>query len=132
MSDVKRFSFAFAPSYRTPARFFGITPAKARVDVDDSTLDARFGPWGLTTPLQNIAEVEVTGPYSYPKTAGPAHLGITDRGLTFASNGDCGVLITFKAPVRSHGPTAFLRHPELTVTVADVYGLAELLRGSIS
>ena len=127
MSDIERFTFAFSPSYRRAARVFGITPANAWVDVGDATLDARFGPWGLTTSLKNVADVEVTGPYAYLKTAGPAHLGITDRGLTFATNGDRGVLISFKSPARSHGPTAFLRHPELTVTVADVNRLVEVL-----
>ena len=59
---------------------------------------------------------------------GPAHLGLTDRGLTFASNGDRGVLISFHQPVGGIEPTGTLRHPALTVTVADVEGLASLLR----
>ena len=128
MTDVERFSFAFSPAYRRAALPFGVTPANAWVDVDDQTLDAHFGLWGLSTSLANVSSVEVTGPYAFLKTAGPAHLGITDRGLTFATNGDRGVLITFKSPVRSRGPTAFLRHPELTVTVAEVSRLADLLR----
>jgi hypothetical protein len=70
----------------------------------------------------------VTGPYAFWKTAGPARLGITDGGLTFATNGERGVLVTFHKPVRSSGPTFVLHHPELTVTVADVEGLAEALR----
>ncbi len=69
--------------------------------------------------------MELTGPYQFVKTAGPPRLGITDRGLTFASNGARGVLITFARPVRGVAP---LRHPELTVTVADPAGLAARLR----
>ena len=53
---------------------------------------------------------------------------ITDRGLTFATNGERGVLIRFETPVRGLDPLGILRHPELTVTVADVDGLADLLR----
>jgi hypothetical protein len=89
---------------------------------------ARFGPWRLRTSMANIAAVDITGPYAFLKTAGPARLGITDRGLTFASNGDRGVLISFHRPVPGIEPTGSLRHPELTVTVADVEGLAAVLR----
>ena len=98
------------------------------MDVGADTLRARFGPWRVTTPLANISSVAVTGPYAFLKTAGPARLAITDRGLTFATNGERGVLISFRAPVRGLDPLGVLRHPELTVTVADVDGLTERLR----
>lgn len=107
---------------------FGITPRTAWVEVDLDTLRARFGPWRVCTPLANIAGVELTGPYAFLKTAGPARLAVTDRGLTFATNGDRGVLITFREPVTGLDPTGLLRHPELTVTVSDSDGLASLLR----
>jgi hypothetical protein len=128
VSDIERFGFAFTPAYRLSARAFGITSATAWVDVGDSTLDARFGPWRVSTPLANISGVAVTGPYAFWKTAGPARLAITDRGLTFATNRERGVLISFRIPVRGLDPLGVIRHPELTVTVADVDGLAALLR----
>jgi hypothetical protein len=128
VSDVERFGFAFAPAYRLAARAFGIRPATAWVDVGDSALAARFGPWRVSTPLANVTQVAVTGPYAFWKTAGTARLAITDRGLTFATNGDRGVLISFGTPVRGFEPLGVLHHPELTVTVADVDGLAEVLR----
>jgi len=128
VTKIERFGFAFAPAYRWPARAFGITPATAWVDVADSALEARFGPWRVSTPLANVSDVAVTGPYAFWKTAGPARLSITDRGLTFATNGDRGVLVSFHTPVRGLDPLGVLRHPELTVTVADVDRFAELLR----
>ena len=128
MTDIERFGFAFAPAYRLAARPLAIRPATAWVDVADETLDARFGPWRLSTRLANITDVAVTGPYAFWKTAGPARLAITDRGLTFATNGDRGVLISFRTPVRGLDPLGFLRHPELTVTVAEVDRLAQVLR----
>jgi len=131
MSDSKRFGFAFAPAYRSVARAFGIGPATAWVDVGDRTLAARFGPWRVSTPLANVSDVAITGPYAFWKTAGPARLAVTDRGLTFATNGDRGVLISFRTPVRGLDPLGVLRHPELTVTVADVDALAELLRARV-
>jgi hypothetical protein len=122
------FTFRFAEAYRRPARLFGITPETASVELGADELCARFGPWRVRTALANVAAVAVTGPYAFLKTAGPARLAITDRGLTFATNGERGVLISFRSPVRGLDPLGLLRHPELTVTVADVDGLAERLR----
>ena len=124
---MTRFQFRFDPRYQRAARPFGVTPARAWVDLAQGRLDAHFGPWRLNTPLGNIKSVAVTGPYQFIKTAGPARLGITDRGLTFATNGDRGVLITFVTPVRGIEPLGLIRHPELTVTVEDVEGLVQAL-----
>jgi hypothetical protein len=132
VSDPRhRFDFAFAPAYRRLARAFGVTPATAWVEVGDEAFEARFGPWRVLTPLANISDVAVTGPYAFWKTAGPARLAITDRGLTFATNGDRGVLISFSTPVRGLDPLGVLRHPELTVTAAEVDRLAALLRTAV-
>ena len=128
LNEVERFGFAFAPAYRFLARTVGIRSATAWVDVGAETLDARFGPWRVSTPLTNVTDVAVTGPYAFWKTAGPARLAITDRGLTFATNGDRGVLISFRTPVRGLDPLGVIHHPELTVTVSDVDRLEELLR----
>lgn len=127
MNTPRRFAFAFAPAYRRAARVFGVTPAKAWVDVGEDELLARFGPWRVRTPVANITDVELTGPYRFIKTAGPARLAITDRGLTFASNGQRGVRVAFRTPVPGLEPFGFIRHPELTVTVADVDELASML-----
>jgi hypothetical protein len=124
---MTRFDFRFDPRYRRAARPFGITPDNSWVEVGADRLDAHFGPWRLSTSLGNIDRVEITGPYRFIKTAGPARLGITDVGLTFATNGDRGVLITFVAKVRGIEPLGVLRHPELTVTVADIEGLTRAL-----
>jgi hypothetical protein len=123
-----RFEFEFDPAYRRVQRLLGIRPTTAWVEVADEHLRARFGPWRLSTPISNVAGIEVTGPYAFWKTAGPARLAITDRGLTFATNGGRGLLITFHEPVPGLEPTGLLKHPELTVTVADVDGLAAALR----
>jgi hypothetical protein len=128
MSNAERFEFRFAPSYRRLAVLLGVTPKTAWVEISGDVLEARFGPWHVRTALSNIAGVDVTGPYAFVKTAGPARLAVTDRGLTFATNGDRGVLITFRVPVPGLEPTGLLRHPELTVTVEDVEGLASAVR----
>jgi hypothetical protein len=121
---VPTFSFRFEPLYRTLARGFGVSPTRARVTVDDEIFEARYGPWRVRTPRANVVGAEVTGPYAVWKTAGPARLAVTDRGLTFASNRERGVRVDFAEPVKG---MPGLRHPELTVTVDDVDGLADLL-----
>lgn len=90
-------------------------------------LKARFGPWTLRTDLENVASAERTGPFGTLKTAGPAHLSFADRGLTFATNPDQGVCIRFHRPVGGIEPAGLLRHPGLTVTVADSDGLIAAL-----
>jgi hypothetical protein len=127
MGSKRRFEFAFEPSYRVLAAAFGITPRTAHVDIGDGSFDARFGPWRVNTPLSNIKAVAVTGPYRLIKTAGPARLAITDRGLTFATNNHRGLLVRFHTPVPGLDPLGLIRHPELTVTVADVEALADAL-----
>jgi hypothetical protein len=125
---VRRFEFAFAPSFRPLAATFGITPRRAHVDIGNGRFEARFGPWRVITPLTNIESVGVTGPYRFIKTAGPARLAITDRGLTFATNNQRGVLVRFRTPVTGLDPLGLIRHPELTVTVEDVDGLVDALK----
>ena len=121
------FPFRFDPAYRRLARLFGVTAERAWVELGEEQLEARYGPWRVRTALSNIAGVAVTGPYSFVKTAGPARLAVTDRGLTFASNGDRGVCISFHSPVTGIDRRGRICHPELTVTVLDVDGLVAAL-----
>jgi len=122
-----RFPFRFDPTYQRLARLFGVTPERAWVEVGERELEARYGPWCVRTPLDNVAGVESTGPYAFLKTVGPARLALTDRGLTFASNRDRGVRIAFNSPVTGVDRVGRIRHPELTVTVLDVDGLIDVL-----
>jgi hypothetical protein len=121
---VATYSFRFDGAYQLAALPFGVTPATTSVTVEAGELVVRFGLWRLRTPLANVAGTEATGPYSFVKTAGPAHLSFTDRGVTFATNGERGLCIRFREPVRALDPTGRLVHPGATVTVDDVDGLA--------
>lgn len=128
--DPHRFEFAFDPRYRVAALPFGVLPSTTWVEVDDERLRARFGPWRLDTARSNIDGVSRSGDYSFVKTAGPAHLSFSDKGVTFATNGDAGVCLTFHEPVTVLDPTGrFLRHPGVTLTVADCAGLVAALGG---
>ncbi len=128
-SSGAEFAFRFDSAYRVLARLFMITEGSAYVRVGDGTFTARFGPWRVHTPVSNIDTASVTGPYRMLKTAGPARLSVADGGLTFASNSSSGVCLQFIEPVRGLDPFGLVRHPNLTVTVADVPGLTGLLNG---
>lgn len=124
---TQRFPFRFTQAYRLAALPFGVREGAAEVVVGGTELVARYGPWTVRTPLANVTSTERTGPYAFPKTAGPAHLSLADRGITFASNGEAGLCLAFREPVAGIEPTGRLRHPNLTVTVADLDGLATAL-----
>jgi hypothetical protein len=122
--SVEKFRFRFALPFRAAGLPFGVLPATTSVTVDDTMLTARFGPWRVHTPVSNVIGTQISGPYTFIKTAGPAHLSFTDHGVTFATNRRRGLCIQFDEPVRCLDPTGRLRHPGLTVTVTDVEGLA--------
>ena len=125
--DVAVHPFAFAPSYATAGRPFGITPASTGVEVSGSWLWVRYGPWRLVTPRSNLVDATVTSGFSFAKTAGPPHLSFADRGVSLTTNGDRALCLRFHEPVTVLDPTGTLRHPGATLTVADPEDLAEAL-----
>jgi hypothetical protein len=116
--------FRFDTAFALAALPFGITSERSRVEVRDGTLHARFGPWDVQTPVDNVAAVHRTGPFSLPKVIGPPRVSLADRGLTFASTTDGGLCIEFFEPVPGALPVGAVRHPALTVTVEDPDALA--------
>jgi len=104
---------------------FGLRPGRDGVTVTDGTFRATFGFLRLETPLGNIGDAHVTRDYRW-WTAGGARLSLADQGLTFGTNRSAGVCVHFRERVPS--PLRRSGHPALTVTVADVDGLAARLR----
>jgi hypothetical protein len=125
--EVEAFGFAFAPSYALAGRAFGVTPRTTTVEVGPHWLYVRYGPWRLVTPRSNIASAEVTGGFSWIKTAGPPHLSFSDRGVSFTTNGDRALCLSFHEPVPAIDPTATITHPGATLAVAEPERLAEAL-----
>jgi hypothetical protein len=128
-SAVHRFEFEFEPAFRAAALPFGIRPGTAVVEVDGHEVRIRFGPWRVRFDRDDVVGAEVSGPYQLAKVIGPARLSLADRGLTFATNQRRGVCIRLRRPVRGIDPLGLLRHPAVTVTVADPDALAERLTG---
>jgi hypothetical protein len=114
-----RFPFAFEPRLVPFSALFGVTPRTAWVDLDDADLTVRFGAWRLVTPRRNLSEGQLSGPYQFAKVAGPAHLSLADRGVTFATNTRRGVCFRLREPVPAIAPFGLLPHPGVTMTVAE-------------
>lgn len=115
----RRYPFDVDPRVRLLLLPFGVNDASdAYVDLDDDRLRVRFGHWLLSTPVRNLAGAQVLGSLCPPKVLGP-HLSLADRGATFGSSTEKGVCIRFHRPVPALEPTGMLRHPGVTVTVAD-------------
>ncbi|MCU1369530.1 MAG: hypothetical protein JWO77_724 [Ilumatobacteraceae bacterium] len=120
-----RIPFDFDTRYRLAGRLFGVTPSTAYVELDDERFVAQFGPWRVETERSNIRGAGLSGPYSVLKTIGSAHVSASDRGLTFATNNQAGVCITFREPVTGIDPLGLIKHPGLTLTVAEPGALVE-------
>jgi hypothetical protein len=128
----ERFRFAFDDRFRLPLAAVGVTRATAFVSLTAAdVLVARFGPWTCETPLANVTCVERTGPYRWWRAIG-ARLSFADLGATFGSTTAGGVCLCFAEPVRALDAIGLLRHPGLTVTVADLDGFAAAVERRIA
>jgi len=127
----QRFRFAFEPYQLVVGLPFGVTPFTAWVAAGPTELSIRFGPWSMTTGLDNVAGVETTGPFRLLKVAGPPRLSLVDRGISFATRRSQGVCIRFHEPVPGILPfgSRLVSHPGATVTVADPEALVRALTG---
>lgn len=124
---MKRFEFEFSRDVQRWNRLLAVNARSAYLLVGDGDLIAHFGPWTLTTTIDNIVDATITGPYRLWRVAGPARLSLADRGLTFATTTRAGLCLTFRSPVPGIDPLGIVRHPNLTVTVKDPSGLAKAL-----
>lgn len=71
--------------------------------------------------------VRVTGPYRWYRAIGP-RLSLADHGLTFGTTTACGVCLLLREPVPGIDPLGVIRHPGLTLTVADPQRFAATVR----
>jgi hypothetical protein len=126
-AEVERFEFRFEPVMRALALPFGVRPSSAWVEVGEEVHIA-FGLWHMRFPRRDVADLTETSGYWLPKVAGPPHLSLKDRGVTFATNRDRGLCIRLERPHKALDRFGLLRHPAATVTVADIEGLTHALR----
>ena len=103
----------------------GLRPWRDGVTLtDDGRLVATFGFMKLATPIRNVAGAHITTGYRWWKAVG-VRASLADDGLTFGTNTIGGVCIHFTDKVPS--PLRRSGHSALTVTVADLDGLADAL-----
>jgi hypothetical protein len=121
------FPFEFEGRFAPLLRVLGVAPANSEVVVTPERFVARFGRWVVDTPLTNIADACSSGPYRSYRAIG-ARGSLKDRGATFGSTTTGGVCVLFREPVPGLDPLGLVKHPGLTVTVADRDGLADALR----
>jgi hypothetical protein len=95
-------------------------------------LSVTFGGWSLSTSLANVATVSVTGPYRWWKVVGPPRLSLVDRGITFATTAEHGVCIELHQAVGAIDPLHLIRHPNVTITVAEPQRFADEVRRAAS
>jgi hypothetical protein len=116
-----RFPIRLGPLSRPILLLFGVRPANAYVDINGQ-LDARFGFFSVSTPVENIVRWRIEGPWSWFTAIG-VRRSIRHADLTFGGNHKGGVRLDFRRPVRCRP----FHPPALYVTVADMDGFAATL-----
>jgi hypothetical protein len=119
---TQHFAYAIDNRYLPVLLAFGLRRAKDGVTLsDEGSFEATFGIFKLATPLANITGAHVTRNYRWWTAVG-VRLSRADDGLTFGTNHDAGVCVHFAEKVPSRARRS--GHSALTVTVADLEGLA--------
>ncbi|VVJ18650.1 Uncharacterised protein [Amycolatopsis camponoti] len=123
--------------YRLRAEFaVGFPPLRralghrSGLELDADGLRVRLGPWFVSTPLSNVAGAEASGPY-HPLRGLGVRLSLADHGLTFGTTTEGGVCVRFHEPVPGIDPWGLIRHPGLTVTVAEPDLVAEAINRAV-
>lgn len=126
-----RFEFDFEYPLAASLAAAGILPGTSHVDVADGELLAKFGAWSFRTPLANIADTQVTGPYRWYRVYGVRY-SLADHGVTYGTNAKAGLCISFAEPVSALVPGRYgPKNPNATLTVADPLALQrEIIRAS--
>lgn len=120
------FPYDFDQRFRWIWGPLGARPKKDGVTLTDKgTFIATFGRFRVETPLANIKDASITGPYRWWRAVGVRSSGV-DSGITFGTTPRGGVCVLFKDRIPKVLPPGPL-HAGLTVTVADRDGLVRAL-----
>ena len=124
---TQHFRYAIDKRYLPVLLPFLLRPSRDGVTLTDDGFVATFGLVKVTTPRTNITGAHVTRNYRWWTSCG-IRMSMADDGSDLRDEPRRGVCIHFAEKVRSslrrHG------HSALTVTVADLEGLAALLGGA--
>ena len=117
----QRFSIRLGRKSRPLLLLFGVRESNAYVDLNDR-LDARFGFFRISTPVDNISRWRIEGPWRWITAIG-VRRSVRHGDVSFGGNQRGGLRIDFREPVK----WGMLRPPALYVTVEDLDGLAAAL-----
>lgn len=117
----RRFPIRLGPRSRPILLLFGVRSANSYVNLNGD-LRARFGFFGMRTPVENIRRWRIEGPWSWFTAIG-VRRGIFKGDITFGGNHRAGVRLDFKTPVK----WLLFRPPALYVSVDDLEGFAAAL-----
>lgn len=120
-AGTRRFEIRVGRRSRPLLRLFGVGARNAYVDLDGE-LDARFGFFGVRTPVSNIVSWRIEGPWLWLTAIG-VRTSIRHRDVTFGGSPRGGVRVDFRDRPRF----GFFRIPALYVTVEDLEGFAAAL-----
>ncbi|HEX9711258.1 MAG TPA: hypothetical protein VGB52_01740 [Actinomycetota bacterium] len=118
MIPEERFWFGFDDRFRWVLAALGVWPDRAWAQIAGGLVTARFGRWLLETPVENVAETSISGPYSPLKAIG-VRWSFTDGGLTFGTNTERGICLRFGEAVPGGTPFVVITHPGLTLTLEE-------------
>jgi hypothetical protein len=118
---TRRFPIRIGRRSRPLLLLFGVRGGNAYVDLGQD-VDVRFGFFRLTTPVANVAEWRLEGPWSWITAIGVRN-GIRHGDIAFDGTHTGGVRMDVGEPVR-FGP---LRRTAIYVTVEDLEGFAAAL-----
>jgi hypothetical protein len=125
--SIEQFEFEFDPQFRPFLALMGVTSGTAHVTLTAARLVVRFGPWTCETSIGNVRDVCRTGPYHWYKAIGPRG-SFVDRGVTFGTTTSGGVCVLLRESVPGLAPLGLLRHPGITLTLAEPERFVSSLR----
>lgn len=117
----RRFPIRLGSRSRPVLLLWGARRSNAYVDLD-RTIDAHFGFFHFSVPLDNVSRWQIEGPWRWITAIG-VRRSVRDHDITFGGNHRGGVRLDFRQPVR----WSFLAVPALYLTVADMEGFAAAL-----
>ena len=123
--DTTRFPIRVGERSRLLLRvFFGVTPDRAWVTIDEHHVTARLGWWQIQVPTADITRWHIEGPWRWITAIG-VRRSIRHGDVSFAGSPRGGVRLDLGSPVR----WTLFRVPALYLGVDDLEGFAEVLSG---
>ena len=126
-----KFAFRFDPLTGAANYAVGVVPSRTWVEVGESELTVRFGPWTLQTPLANVESAELTDTFSMVDVAAPPHASLLSSEVTFASSTEPGARVCFRDAVPGVLPVSLVRHKSVRLTVSDPRAFVDELEAAM-